>query len=182
MAEFYKKKTNFCHIDRIKCEIRFIRPYIIAQVIMLQNNIKYDDTLPPDFFVKNKTLYMVNTIAFNVPYGSNSRRGILTDFERVLYALTIFESLELDNLILLKSKDYEFSPECIKFIEERNKNFDNEVISIQDIGLSEKDFDNCMNNLIESANPEWKSGSIKIMEHANINLRENFNIFSNLEI
>ena len=58
----------------------------------------------------------------------------------------------------------------------------NEVISIQDIGLSEKDFDNCMNNLIESANPEWKSGSIKTMEHANINLRENFNIFSNLEI
>ncbi len=182
MAEFYKKKTNFCHIDRIKGEIRFIRPYIIAQVIMLQNNIKYDDTLPPDFFVKNKTLYMVNTIAFNVPYGSNSRRGILTDFERVLYALTIFESLELDNLILLKSKDYEFSPECIKFIEELNKNFDNEVISIQDIGLSEKDFDNCMNNLIESANPEWKSGSIKTMEHANINLRDNFNIFSNLEI
>jgi len=173
MAEFYKKKTDFCHIDRIKGEIRFIRPYIIAQVIRLQNNIKYDDTLPPDFFVKNKTLYMVNTIAFNVPYGSNSRRGILTDFERVLYALTIFESLELDNLILLKSKDYEFSPECIKFIEELNKNFNNKVISIQDLGLSEKDFDNYMYALIEYSNPEWKSGGIKTMEHTNINLRDN---------
>lgn len=182
IAEFYKKKTDFCHIDRIKGEIRFIRPYIIAQVIRLQNNIKYDDTLPPDFFVKDKTLYMVNTIAFNVPYGSNSRRGILTDFERVLYALTIFESLELDNLILLKSKDYEFSPECIKFIEELNKNFNNEVISIQNLGLSEKDFDNCMYDLIESVNPEWKSGGIKTMEHANINLRENLNIFNKLEI
>lgn len=182
MAEFYKKKTNFCHIDRIKGEIRFIRPYIIAQVIMLQNNIKYDDTLPPDFFVKNKTLYMVNTIAFNVPYGSNSRRGILTDFERVLYALTILESTDYKKLVLLKSKDYEFSPECIKFIEELNKNFDNEIISIQDLGIIEKDFDNSMYELIESINPEWKSGSIKTMEHANINLRENFNIFSNLEI
>ena len=103
MAELYRKKTDFCHIDRIKGEIRFIRPYIIAQIIRLQNNIKYDDTLPLDFFAKDETLFMVNTIAFNVPYGSNSRRGILTDFERVLYTLTIFESLELDNLILLKS-------------------------------------------------------------------------------
>lgn len=180
MAEFYKKKTDFCHIDRIKGEIRFIRPYIIAQVIRLQNNIKYDDILPPDFFVKNKTLYMVNTIAFNVPYGSNSRRGILTDFERVLYALSIFESLELENLVLLKSKDYEFSPECIKFIEELNKNFENEVISIKDLGLSEKDFDNCIFDLIESIKPEWKSGRIKNMEHTSINLKEKINVFGHL--
>ena len=66
MAEFYKNKMDFCHIDRIKGDIRFIRPYIIAQVIRLQNNIKYDDTLPPDFFVKDKTLYIFQFLFLTV--------------------------------------------------------------------------------------------------------------------
>ena len=180
IEELCKKKAEYCHIDRIKGEIRFIRPYIIAQIIRLQNDLKYDDTLPLDFFAKDESLFMANTYAFNVPYGSNSRRGILTDFERVLYGLTILKSTNYKKLVLLKTKDYEFSTECIEFIENLNENFNNEVISIQELNLVENDFDNCMCKLIRQTNPEWKSGRIKTMEYAKINLMDNLNIFNKI--
>ena len=155
------QKAECLHIDRIKGEVRYIRPYAITKLICLQNRIEHNSDLPPDFFIKDNTLYMVNTVAFNVSQDTNSNTSSHTDFERILYALSIFESLEVKNLAFLKTKDYNVSPECLGFIYELNKNYGRDFITVQELNVIEKDFDNKIFSLIEKLNHEWRSGRIR---------------------
>ena len=181
LNDLMAQKTECLHIDRIKGEIRYIRPYAITKVICLQNQIKHNSDLPQDFFIKDKTLYMVNTVGFNIPEGTNARMGTHTDFERVLYALSIFESLEVKNLALLKTKDYNFTPDCLGFIYELNKNYGRDFITVQELNIVEKDFDNTIFSLIEKLQPEWKSRRIKTMEFAHINIKNNLDSFHKID-
>ena len=179
--ELEDQKAECLHLDRIKGEVRYIRPYAITKLICLQNKIKHNSDLPQDFFIKDNTLYMVNTVAFNVAQGTNAPLGCHTDFERVLYALSIFESLEVKNLAFLKTKDYDVSLECLGFIYELNKNYGRDFITVQELNVIEKDFDDKIFSLIEKLTPEWKSGKIKTIESANINLKNNLDSFKHIE-
>ena len=177
IKEYEQNLINTCQIDRIDGEIRFIRPYVLAQLLKLYNGIDCNKELPPDFFIKRRTLFMVNTLAFNVPEGSSANNN-MSDFDRVLYGLNVFESTNLKELCLLHTRDFSFSEKCQEFIDNINRCNLKEFIKVKQIEVSEKFLDEAILDLIEKINPAWKRRANNT-EFTKINLKDNLKRFSN---
>ena len=102
-----------CHLDITVKErtVMFVLPLAIVNVICLQYKIKRRRGFPSNCFIKDKTLFWLKT-----PYFLTGCEKVKPDIANILYALAMFESLEVTRLALLKTGDDEFSPESLDFI------------------------------------------------------------------